>query len=298
MRSLNLDQLRALAEVVRLGSFSAAARRLNLSQPAVSLQLRELEARAGVRLVERLGKRAFATPAGQALIEHAERLGAEADAALATMRRHREGGLGRVRIGTSFVILNYLLPPILKRLRGAHPDLELGIFLGSSAAMTERLLRNEIDIGILTLPVADPHLAVTELKRDRMMAVLPPQAAAPRRLAPADFARWPLILDAPGSRMGRIVRDWLAADPAAPRPAMEIGDIHAIKTLVGAGLGASILPMDALGFETRMGEVALRPLAPPIGIAIGLVHRRDKPDEPALRIVKEAVMALRQRKTG
>ena len=66
MRSLNLDQLRALGEVVRLGSFSAAARKLNLSQPAVSLQIRELESRVGVRLVERMGKRAYATEAGRA----------------------------------------------------------------------------------------------------------------------------------------------------------------------------------------------------------------------------------------
>ena len=66
MRSLNLDQLRALMEVVELGSFSAAARRLNLTQPAVSLQIRELERRFGVRLIERLGKQAHATVPGRA----------------------------------------------------------------------------------------------------------------------------------------------------------------------------------------------------------------------------------------
>lgn len=120
--------------------------------------MRELEARAGVRLVERLG--------------------------------------------TSFVILNHLLPPILKRLRAAHPDLELGISLGSSAQKVEQLLRNEIDLAIVTLPVTDPHLAVTVLRHDRMMALLPPgeAARAPARLAPADFARWPLILDATRAR--------------------------------------------------------------------------------------------------
>jgi DNA-binding transcriptional LysR family regulator len=297
MRSLNLDQLRALAEVVRLGSFSAAARKLNLSQPAVSLQVKEIEARAGVRLVERLGKRAFATAAGRALIEHGERLALEAERALATMRRHREGWLGRVSIGTSFVILNYLLPPILKSLRAAHPDLELRISLGSSAQKVEQLLRNEIDLGIVTLPVVDPHLTVTVLRHDRMMAVLPPGEArrAPKRLAPADFNRWPLILDAPGSRMGRIIRDWLAAEGEAPRPAMEVGDIHAFKTLVGAGVGASILPMDALHYEARTGEVALRPLSPPVRLAIGLVQRRDKPEDPAFVVVRDALLALRRK---
>ena len=74
MRSLNLDQLRALLEVVELGSFSAAARRLNLTQPAISLQIRELERRFGVQLIERLGKQAHATVPGRALVEAAQRI--------------------------------------------------------------------------------------------------------------------------------------------------------------------------------------------------------------------------------
>ncbi len=295
MRSLNLDQLRALDEVVRLGSFSAAARKLNLSQPAVSLQIRELEGRVGVRLVERMGKRAFPTEAGRALIEHGARLATEAERALVTMRRHREGWLGRVRVGTSFVILNYLLPPILKRVRREHPDLEIGISLGSSAQKVEQLLRNEIDLGIVALPVADPHLEVTVLRHDRIMGVLPPRAKAPRRLGPADFARWPLILDAPGSPMGRIVRDWFATDEGAPRPAMEVGDIHAIKTLVAAGVGASALPMDAVRFEAKRGDVLVRPLAPPARYSIGLVQRRDKPDSPALAVMRTALLTLGDR---
>jgi len=258
----------------------------------VGLEFRKLEGRVGVRLVERLGKRAFATEAGRALVEHGGRLAAEAERALVTMRRHREGWLGRVRIGTSFVILNYLLPPILKKLRREHPDLEIGISLGSSAQKVEQLLRNEIDLGIVALPVTDPHLEVTVLRHDRMMGVLPPKAKAPARLKPADFARWPLILDAPGSRMGRIVRDWFAADEAAPRPAMEVGDIHAIKTLVAAGVGASVLPMDALGFEAKRGEVAIRPLFPPARYSIGLVQRRDKPNDPALALMRAALMTL------
>ena len=71
MRGVNPDHLRALAEVVAQGSFTRAAKRLNLAQPTVSLQIRELETRLGVRLVDRLGKRAFATAAGRELIEHA-----------------------------------------------------------------------------------------------------------------------------------------------------------------------------------------------------------------------------------
>ena len=100
MRRLSLDQLHAVVEVVRLGSFSAAARNLNLTQPAVSLQVRELEERLGLKLVERIGKRAYATAAGAELIERARRIEREVDDALDAMRRRRDGGLARIRIGT------------------------------------------------------------------------------------------------------------------------------------------------------------------------------------------------------
>ena len=94
MRSLNPDHLRALTEVVAQGSFTRAAKRLNLAQPTVSLQIRELEMRLGVRLVDRMGKRAFATAAGRELIEHAQRIAHESERLLAAMRRHRDGWLG------------------------------------------------------------------------------------------------------------------------------------------------------------------------------------------------------------
>src|SRR5262245_61011838 len=117
MRSLNPDHLRALSEVIAQGSFTRAAKRLNLAQPTVSLQIRDLEARLGVRLVERLGKRAFATVAGRELIEYAQRIAQETDRLLTAMRRHHDGFLGRVRIGSSTSALIYHLPPVLARLR-------------------------------------------------------------------------------------------------------------------------------------------------------------------------------------
>ena len=112
MRSLNLDQLRTLTEVVTCGSFSAAARRLNLTQPAVSLQIRELETRLGVRLVERLGKQAHATEPGRELVQAARRILEECGALEQAMRRYRQGWLGRVRVGTTLTALTYRLPAI------------------------------------------------------------------------------------------------------------------------------------------------------------------------------------------
>src|SRR5438309_10185700 len=125
MRNLNLDQIEALREVVALGSFSAAAQRLNLTQPAISLQIKQLEARLGVRLVERIGKRAFATAAGSDLLVHGRRLVDEAAAAIATARRHRGTVPWRVRIGSGATAGIYHLPAALPELTAAYPELEI-----------------------------------------------------------------------------------------------------------------------------------------------------------------------------
>src|SRR4051812_48519518 len=120
MRSLNLDQLRAFVEVIERGSFTAAAKELSLTQPAVTRQVQELEHRFGVPLVERIGKRAYLTQAGEKLIEHARHLLEEDARTRVAMRSFSDGWLGRVRIGTSMTVLMYVLPPILQQLKIEH----------------------------------------------------------------------------------------------------------------------------------------------------------------------------------
>lgn len=99
MRGLKLDQLRTFTEVIALGSFSAAAERLHLSQPAVSLQVRQLEKRLGVRLIERVGKRATPTAAGTELIDHAKRIGEAVSTALDGLATHPAPAVGPRQFG-------------------------------------------------------------------------------------------------------------------------------------------------------------------------------------------------------
>ena len=133
MRSLSLDQLKAFIEVAERGSFTAAARALNLSQPAVTHQVQELEQRFQVALLERLGKRAYPTEAGEKLMEHARHLLDEDAHTRDAMRRFTDGWLGRVRIGTSMTVLMYVLPPLLRQLKSDHPQLEINLKAGLTA---------------------------------------------------------------------------------------------------------------------------------------------------------------------
>ena len=176
MRSLNLDQLRAFVELMERGSFTAAAKELNLSQPAVTHQVQELERRFKVSLVDRLGKRACATHAGEKLLEHARSLLDEDMRVHSAMRRFADGSLGRVRIGTSMTVLIYLLPRILRQLKSVHPHLEINLKAGLTAATLDMLRSNALDLGLCALPIHDAAFDVWPLFKDELVAICRPRS--------------------------------------------------------------------------------------------------------------------------
>jgi len=293
MRSLNPDHLRTLAEVVAHGSFTRAAKRLNLAQPTVSLQVRELEARLGVRLVDRLGKRAFATAAGRELIEHAKRIAEETERLLAAMRRHRDGWLGEVRIGSSTTALIYHLPPVLQALRTQHPNIELVVTTGTTSGVVERIVRNEIDLGVVSLPINERLLDVVPLKSEPLMAIFSSRVSGvPARVTPQFLLQHPLLLEFARAHVRALIIDWLSDGGQEPRPAMELDNLEAVKRMVASGLGASIVPAAAISKEDLNAGLVVRPLKPALTRTLALVQRRDKPSDPALQHVRGALMSL------
>jgi DNA-binding transcriptional LysR family regulator len=291
MRSLNLDQLRALIEVVELGSFSAAARRLNLSQPAVSLQVRELENRYGLKLVERLGKHAHATAPGLALVEQARRIAEECNAADLAMRRFRDGWLGRVRIGTTLTAMMYELPPILKRLHVEHPGIELLVSNMPTRDSVEKVIDNMLDFALVTLPVKSRLLRITTLRPEMLVAILPATTPnIPDEVTPGYVATQPLILEFARGAVNALVTQWLSRVRLSQAP-MPIGIVEAVKKGVASGLGMSIVP-DVAMIEP-VADIVVRPLKPPVPCTLALIEHRNKPDGPALKIVREALLELR-----
>ena len=294
MRSLNLDQLRSLIEVVQLGSFTEAAKRLHLTQPAISQQIRELENRCEVQLVERVGKRAIATPAGRELITHGRRIMADAEHALAAVHHHKEGAAGRVHLGTGPTALVYLLPPVLRKVRDAHPNIEIVVTTGTTHSIADALLSNEIDIGFTALPVDTRDLDTVPVRTDPMVAILPgTDHSIPAKVTPADVAGRTLILEYQRVPHRQLSRAWLQAGGVEVRPAMEFDSIEAIKSAVSAGLGMAIVPGPAMSEGPPMNSVVVRPLDPPLTRTLGLVERRGRAEPPALGIVRDAIMTLR-----
>lgn len=292
MRQLNLDQIRALIEVVECGSFTAAAQRLHLTQPAVSLQIQELETRFDVNLVERVGRRVRATPAGRELVEMGHKLLEQAAEAHRVMRRFSKGYLGQVRLGMSMTALIYLMPPVIRDLKASAPSIELVIMTSFSESIRQSVRDNEIDIGLCIGSLPDKVLEETKVGSDQLVAIFPADAPdIPAVVTPGQvIERWPIILGNKRSALRALVEGWIGKGGDIPKPIMELDNVAGIKSVVGAGIGMSIIPSLAIAGERLDPSIRVRPLAPAVHRQMFLVQRKDKAEDPAIQQVKAALL--------
>jgi DNA-binding transcriptional LysR family regulator len=293
VRGINPDQLRAFVDVVELGSFSAAAERLHLTQPAVSQQVRQLELRFSLELIERSGRKARPTAAGIELLAHARRIEAAMAATLEALARHAAGTFGRVRIGTGATACIHLLPPMLRDLRKRLPSLDIAVSTGNTADILKLIEDHALDVGLVTMPARGPTLSITPVLDDEFVAIASPDAEAlPARVTPAVLAARPLVHYEPAAQTRRIVDQWCARAGLALKPVMELGSVEAIKELVGAGLGYGVLPSMAVSNAKKRGGLVVRSLTPRLSRKLALVLRHDKRLDRGLREVVKALTAL------
>ncbi|ADU35720.1 LysR family transcriptional regulator [Variovorax paradoxus] len=291
-KTLNLDQLKSFGLVIETGSFSAAADRLGLTQPAISLQVRQLERRLAVRLIERVGKRARATPAGMELLRHAHHIETAVDNAIDALADHASGVTGRVRLGTGATACLHFLPAVLRALREEFPALGIVVSTGNTEDQVRRVEENSIDLALVTLPAAGRSLSVTPVLDDEFVAIgrsdLAPLKA---RVTPADLGGLPLVLFEPAANTRKLVDRWFAAEGLQPQPVMELGSVEAMKEMVAAGLGYGIVPRMAMAGRGAHPDLKISRLAPRMHRTLAVVIRRDKPVNKALRVVLDAIAA-------
>jgi DNA-binding transcriptional LysR family regulator len=294
MRELNLDHLRTLVTVVDLGTLSAASQALHLAQPTVSLHVSELESRLGTQLLLRGARRAQPTPAGDVLLAHARRLLREADDAVQALKRHQQGVTGRVRLGTSTGVLVYLLPQLLRDMAWAHPELDLEVSINGTSYGIESLQAGTVDVVLIAPPQAAGELVVSRWRRDPMMAFLPPDWEAPKRVTPQWLAARPLIANDASTRLYRQTMEWFATAGIVPRARIELNYNEAMKSLVAAGYGAAVLPMEGPAEGHTARGVQVVPLKPSLTRETVIVHRALPLLSGATRGLLEILRTLKQ----
>lgn len=290
---INLEQLATFELVVLHGSFSAAAERLGLTQPAVSLQIRQLEKFFNLKLLERIAKKMKPTSAGITLLEHGAQINNAVESAMQSMAMHANRVSGQVRLGTGATACIHLLPPLLGQLKQRWPDLEVSVRIGNTDDMVKAVAENRIDLALVTLPAAGRNLSITPTYRENFVLIQSSQrpllsgAVTPERLITL-----PLILFENGSSTRQLIDNWFQRRGLRPQPIMELGSIEAIKQMVIAGLGVSIVPQLAMGAPQAANMLLSQPLSPPLQRQLAVVLRQDKPLNKALKKVVDGLLAL------
>ena len=246
---LSPHALASLLAIVEHGSLSAAARARGLTQPSISRQIQDLEARLGTQLVERTTHGAHLTPAGEILAEGAREL-LSGLAALPERVRSRQGEVsGTVRLGTVDSIGIYVLPPLLARFVHAHPRVDVKVVCQSSPQLMAMLLADELDVAIGTTEHA--KLACERLYQNPVVLAYP--TGLPRDQVPTtmgELAKARVVTFTRGLTVRTLIDQAFAKAGLEFKPVLELSNVEVIKAMVRAGLGIGIIPDGCVqGFE-------------------------------------------------
>ncbi|MDO9058936.1 MAG: LysR substrate-binding domain-containing protein [Bradyrhizobium sp.] len=300
---ITLRQLRYLSALARHGHFGRAAEACSVTQPALSMQIRDLERTLGVAVVERRPGDVMLTDVGREIARRAEDV-LTASRDLVDFARHRSGPLtGRLTLGVIPSLAPYLLPRILPLLQSRFPELQLELRETQTRQLIEDIKSGALDAAMLALPVAEPDIDTIALFEDLFLLAVP--ASDPRketaRVAAADIDQSRLIL----LEDGHCLRDQaLAFCATATRVRGGAGTVfgasslNTVMQMVAGGYGVTLIPQIAADVERRDARVKfLRLENPQPGRSIGLVFRRTSPrkaDFAALgEVVKESVEETR-----
>lgn len=239
---MELRQLQYFAAVARHKHFTRAAEELYVTQPALSQQVRRLEAELGLALLRRTSKGVELTPAGEDLLVHAEAVLAEVAKARAEMDRHTGAARGVARVASTAADVPRL-PDALADFHADHPRIQIALRQGSAAEVVGLVQRGSVDVAVLAL-TEEPGGVNTEPLSDEPLRVAVPHddPLANRQTTLDDLRGRPFILAEPGTALRDTVMSATQAAGFSPLPLVEVGDPATVRHLVRAGLGISLVP--------------------------------------------------------
>lgn len=241
---MDVTLLRAFLEAADAGSLSQAARKLRLSQPSLTLQVKRLEAQLGARLFQRHGRGIALTDAGKTLYPRARKILDEVRATEEAVRRNDRAHVRTLTIGAIPTIAPYVLPDALRRLRARQDHVRVELREDYSAVLARLLLDGEIDVAIAALPHDFDHLETELLGTDRLMVAVPASHAAARtgRMTLAQLREAPTVTLDPAHCLGAQVAGFCSSAGVSPTVVCRSSQLATVLELVGAGVGVSIVP--------------------------------------------------------
>ncbi len=284
MKSVTFRQLRVFTEVARQSSFSRAAEALHLTPPAVTMQVKELEAHVGMPLFERQGKQIQLTMAGEYFLVYAKRLLSTLKDAENVMNRFKRVETGVLTIGL-ISTAGYFLPQLLARFQAEHTGVEVRLDVTRDLTkLIDRLHSNEIDLAVMGRPPKEYALRAEPFAGHPMVFICPPgHPLLGVGHPPLDaLVHYPLVARELGSEVRHTLDNYLREHRLAPRIAMEIPSNETVKAAVMAGLGIGFISLHAVAAELRSGQLHLVEFeGTPIVRTWNLVHQASKVLSPA-----------------
>ncbi|MEO1584661.1 MAG: LysR family transcriptional regulator [Planctomycetota bacterium] len=290
---MELTALRQFVVIAEMGHLTRAAERLGVTQPALSAMVKKLEAEVGSALLDRTGRGVALTEAGRVFVEHASASVRRADEAVASVRELVGLESGSIRVGGGATAVAHLLPGVVSEVRRSHPSLRFYVREAGSLAVAGAVISGELDLGIVTMPLAGVgvgELMSVRTVRDELLLVTPPG----HRLAGRKTFRWSdidgeaVVAFEAGSAVRSVIDEAASASKIALDVVMEVRSLETIRRMVGAGVGVGFVSRSALGKDSTRGLTCrdgklVRDLA--------VVRRRDRVLSPAAAVFERVLLS-------
>jgi len=289
---MDTQNLRAFLLVAETGSFSLAAQKLHLTQPAISKRVAQLEEQLNASLFDRIGRTVSLTEAGQALLPHARTVQLELQAAEQSVRDLAGEVRGRLRLATSHHIGLHRLPPVLSYFNLAFPAVQMDIDFMDSEQAYELTLRGEVELAVVTLaPAAVPHIVTRPIWPDPLdfMVQRGHQLGRRKSLDLQDLSQYPAILPGLNTYTGQIIKSLFDRRNLPITIAIATNYLETIRMMASVGLGWTVLPRSML--DDSLVALPLRDTR--IARTLGAVHHEGRSLSRAAQAFIDALASFR-----
>lgn len=272
--------------------FTRAAEKLGIAQPSLSQQIRLLEHEIGTPLFDRIGKKTMMTEAGRTLLHHSYNVFHELSQAKAAISEIQGLERGTLKIGALLTVVNYLLPPTVIGFHRSYPNVELSILGLRTGDIYDGLLQNELDLGIVFLPMEHDELESIPLYKENLALAAP----VDHPIAEQPFVTLDILKEVPSILlpstyfMRQLINEKCRSFEFAPRPVMEMTTMESIINMVSKGVGVTILPKAYLEYIDNK-QIRMIPIQDPVlTTQISVVYRKNKYLCAASRVFMEQLI--------